>query len=334
METVEAVAPVAAATRDSDDRVWRTAVTALGNRAARQPEALQALLRVLDARESARRQACVAALTGLTSEGPVLPALAKALKDPDTATQLAVRNAVEAPAVLPRLAKQGRNGAVLLGALLKHGSVFLRPRFLGLLKDMKAEAEPAVPEVSELLKDADSQVRSAAIGTLQAIGSGARGAARDLALVAKQDAAEALRQEAVRALEAMGREVAPEVAVVAGEGRDSKTRKQALGVLKTLGPEARAAVPLLVNVFQDPDQEVAAEAVRVVVRVGPAAVPTLTEKLADRFPIIRLGCVQALALIGPEAAAAVPVLKKRLKVEPLARIRTDIRFALKAIEKK
>jgi HEAT repeat protein len=68
--------------------------------------------------------------------------------------------------------------------------------------------------------------------------------------------------------------------------RDPRIRREAVGVLVRMGPDGKDAVPDLIALLNDDDEE--------------------TRKLAAR----------ALGRIGPEAAAAIPALKKMLLEPP------------------
>ena len=96
--------------------------------------------------------------------------------------------------------------------------------------------------------------------------------------------------------------------------------QQALGVYAQLGPRARTAVPTLVDAFES-DAFISAgfggwmlhQSVPYVLgKVGAAAVPPLIAALEHPNPQVRGHAAEALGLIGPDAAPAVPELMKCL----------------------
>ena len=89
----------------------------------------------------------------------------------------------------------------------------------------------------------------------------------------------------------------------------SQTAEDALG---RIGP---AAVPQLSQMLQDQDPAVRQMAARILARIGPdavKAVPDLIELLQDRHPQVQRAAARALGQIGPEAAAAAPALLRLL----------------------
>ncbi len=88
--------------------------------------------------------------------------------------------------------------------------------------------------------------------------------------------------------------------------------------LGKIGPEA---VPRLSDLLQDRDPEVRQVAARILARIGPdaaAAVPDLIELLQDPHPQVRRAAVRALGQIGPQAGAAVPALLQLLDTDSAA----------------
>jgi HEAT repeat protein len=128
------------------------------------------------------------------------------------------------------------------------------------------------------------------------------------------------RCRALRALAALGphaAEAVPEI-IPCLEDRDLLLREPAAEALGAIGPAAEVAVPVLQRLMlghMGRGDWAHIEATRALGKIAsPAAVEALVEGVADSHPE---GCgataVEALALIGPEAVRAVPVLLQRLQ---------------------
>jgi HEAT repeat protein len=165
-----------------------------------------------------------------------------------------------------------------------------RARVVLALRDLGAEAAPAVPVLIDQLGDESDEHRQEAADTLVAIGQPAVGPlSRALA-----DADPTCRTIAARAL---------------GE----------------IGAAAKKAAPALVEALTDPVPEArlaAAEALWLVDQ-DAAGVPVLAEGLAAKDIPTRQLCARLLAHIGPSARAAVPALIKSLGDESHLDVATD-----------
>ena len=110
--------------------------------------------------------------------------------------------------------------------------------------------EPAVPGLTEMLKDPDPRVRGLAASTFWGMGGKARAAAPALG--------EALSDP------------------------DPSFRTQAAMALENMGPDAKDAVPALITALSDPDRGVRQASVKALGRIGPAAkaaIPALSRAL-------------------------------------------------------
>lgn len=110
--------------------------------------------------------------------------------------------------------------------------------------------EPAVPGLTEMLKDPDPRVRGLAASTFWGMGGKARSAVPALA--------EALADP------------------------DASFRTQVAMALENMGPDAKDAVPALIKALADPDRGVRQASVKALGRIGPAAkaaVPALSRAL-------------------------------------------------------
>jgi HEAT repeat protein len=104
---------------------------------------------------------------------------------------------------------------------------------------------------------------------------------------------------------------------------DHRTRERALAVLSAIGSDAAAAVPDLVEIIQDDDDNLLENAVAALDAIGPAAapaVPRLIEIATADLANARGRSIVCLGSIGPAAAPAVPllvdVLLRRVPIDP------------------
>jgi HEAT repeat protein len=154
-------------------------------------------------------------------------------------------------------------------------------------------------------------------GTLMALmlacGSSVRQARRDL-----DSPNPSVRMAALRILAKAGdMQCVPDVVVLLGDAGPD-VRKQAARTLGKIGDE-RAISPLADLYETEPDDDVAAAAVRALVRIGRASVETLIGLAGSRRPSIRRGAILALGKL--RASTAVDVAIWRLKdVDPSVRI--------------
>jgi HEAT repeat protein len=158
-----------------------------------------------------------------------------------------------------------------------------------MLLSEQVEQESA-PGLAKLLSDPDDSVRSAAISTLEKMGSDAKAAIPGLTL--------ALRHPKPP-LDPIG---------------DLGFKALAARLLGEMGPEANGAVPDLLRLTADPDRAIRTEAAMALWRIkrDTNGLPLLVEALA-RAPLFESQQIlSALGQMGPAADAAVPVILKKL----------------------
>ena len=92
---------------------------------------------------------------------------------------------------------------------------------------------------------------------------------------------------------------------------DPGTRYLAAKALGQIGDEAEAALPTLLNALRDHDMFLRAGITGALIKIGPPAVPGLTNALFDPSSAVKRAACKALGKIGSERA--VPALKFSLR---------------------
>ena len=185
----------------------------------------------------------------------------------------------------------------VLRELVKAGQPFERIQAAQLL----AQADPdrrdeAVAALREMMKD--RQTRQAAVSALAGMGP-------DHAAVAVPVLREMLRES------------------------DIGARMQAVNALGQFGPAAKDAIPELAELLTD--RQFGFTAAQALGRIGSDAVPSLVKALESGDQQTQRAAVQALSQIGPDAAAAVPVLLKMLTAPDRSGSRVMVQSALRRI---
>lgn len=201
----------------------------------------------------------------------------------------------------------------------------------------------AAPSLVTLLKDGAPDVRTRAAAALGNIAAAARYALpairKALDDVARSDADEAVRSEAVRALLKAGPEPSTEVAgfIDALHSEIDLVRFHAAVILSHAGPAGEAAIPALIHASLWDDEE----AVRVAAAMAlwkleanaVLAVDVLVKALDDSNELLCWIAAEYLGQIGPAAAEAVPALQRILNRDfKLPIIKAAVMLALQRIQ--
>jgi hypothetical protein len=99
---------------------------------------------------------------------------------------------------------------------------------------------------------------------------------------------------------------APDIASLQALLQDEATRLDALSALDRMGGEALPAVPRLIELLRDEDQQVVTKVLKTLQAIGPPAreaEPVLVELASDQDYLIRLNARAALKVVSPAAAA-------------------------------
>src|SRR5438128_5082049 len=111
------------------------------------------------------------------------------------------------------------------------------------------------------------------------------------------------------------------------ESKDSAVRYDAITELAEYGSRAKAAVPALVRILQEPNEELRVATALTLGKIGKAAVAPVTELLSHPDTDIRFYGLWALGNIGPEARAATAKVLRGLGDKD-ANIRRKAAYAL------
>jgi HEAT repeat protein len=257
------------------------------------PDAAVAVPDLIAALEDKNKWVRSAAAHALGEIGPkaraAVPALIKGLNDPEENVQLGcvigLRGAAQdSPEIMPVYQK-----------LLSEKDANTRSWIALALGGMRVEQETAINTLVGLLQDENGNVRGSAVGALGRIGPAAAAAVPQLLRL--------LEQEEQRA-------VVPDSEIVSW---------RILEALERMGPAARAAVPMLTNQINSTNAMISAYAARTLWAIEPhnsLTIPCFMEKLTPGGGHLDTSAqywsLLALAKIGPEARAALPLVRKLL----------------------
>jgi HEAT repeat protein len=245
-------------------------------------------------------------------ESPVSPRVAeliKQLKDPDWDTRM------EAAAALGALRGEARAAIPDLLEALKDPVPAVRMKAIDAFMFMRTDAAEAAPRIVPFLADPDELVRVSAVVALPRV-TPDRASTVPLLKSALADKAWPVRREAAIGLIQLGEELAAAVPVLREGLNDPipSKRLEAIGVLAKVGsPEQRKSMTAIAaGYLKDPDPETRVEAIRQLSALGSAAVPPLIGvlKAEDEAHEVQLAAVRGLGRIGPDAEAALPLLRE------------------------
>ena len=202
--------------------------------------------------------------------------------------------------------------AELIGRLADNDTMVRRTAVLGL----EAIGKPAVPALSEALRDENWHKRRLAAESLGKIGPAAADAVPALAMIFNDENAQ-VRQSAAEALGRIGRDTpaAVDALRIALDDGVVNVRRSAAQALVRVGP---LAIPMMVNALDDKDTDVrqlAAEGLGRMGSIGQAGLPGLVRLLGDIYADVRRAAGESLERIGP---LAIPALEAAIHKKEVA----------------
>ncbi|MCY3018890.1 MAG: HEAT repeat domain-containing protein [Planctomycetota bacterium] len=273
-------------------------------------------IQLLRDRDYSVRRAAIAGLKALDIDPT--PHLLPLLKEKDSLLRTQIVEELRAPAGLPALiaALKDEEPSVRLHAVLAIGRI-------------GADAAPAVGALRETLREQRAGgivLGPSAATSLGQIGPPAKAALPDLQpLAASTDPS--TRASAAMAIWRIGGDPGTALPVLkellqkpaAGSGGDSSAALSALHAVSEIGAAAKEAIPLVGEVLTGPahadvrSMDIRVVAVQTMGKMGPGAVPYLTQGLSDKSEVVVRLCAEALAQIGAGASTAAPQLLALLK---------------------
>ena len=281
--------------------------------------AVPALIAALKHREKAVRDSARHALGRI---GPrAVPALIDALKSPSEGVSVLAAEALAAVLPRPKEAVPALRDALQRDR--SHAAVYART-----LGEIGPPARAAIKELNGLLPDAAARVEAAV--ALIRIDPEQTDKPMSVLLSEVKAAEEKRARTAIDALGRLGPAAQPAVSALAARLKDRELTETVLAALRAIGPEARDAVPALLALLREPGRDVALPAAEVLVRIGPAAIPSVTGLLQDPNVVFRRFAVTLLAEFGPAAREALPALLRVLE-DPDTLVRAGAAHVMEAI---
>lgn len=286
-------------------------------------EATPGLAKVITNPAAKCRREALEALVSLDAEPEIATmAFSACLKDPDLALRqeaLGFLGKLDLdPSILPllvaclndrhlnsgalegiaRLGDQAQSAVPAIIPLLSHGDEYVRSAAATALGEIGPEARSALPTLAGLLSDPKC-AREAAVA-LRKIGPEGKEVAEALAGALRSEE-HGVAEEAAAALARMGPEGARRLAEAIG------VQLGIPGILAGMGEDAAGVALVFARRMDDDPLGSPVDARRALLRIGPAAVPTLVDALRSEDPRDRAAAargIRELALDLPEAQAA------------------------------
>jgi HEAT repeat protein len=324
---------------DKEVSVRQSAANALGMMGSFAKETVgPALIEALKDTDKEVRLAAAEGLGGMEVAASDIPELVKALKHQDMEVRMFAARALgnlgpQARAVVTDLIEASKTGdaqvsgaaivalgrigtdaksavPTIIDALNKKETRSLAIVALG---KIGPDAKAAVPELAKNLKT--KEVQSLVIEALGNIGPQAKSAVPDLADLLKE-ADKEIKPSILNTLARMGPDAKPAVAAIGSclSTDDKETSLQGLAALGALGSDAKDAVGDIITLFLDedlrPDNKLRLQAVRTLGKIGKPAVPKLIQNLSSPNRYMKVGVLEALGEIGPDAKEAMKSIQR------------------------
>jgi HEAT repeat protein len=357
------------ALKDKEPKVRSSAAESLGSFSAEAKQTIPVLLESIGDKNLEVRRAAILAL-GRLGKGneKVEEAIGKYVDDPDRPTKVdaivAMANLGKVddsaiPTIMEALASKeeatAKSGARVLGNLgtknpdkvlpvlmeaLEKGKDPLPRNAVRVLRQMRARAVPALPQISELYDKVDQSTRVEITEAILAIDTKGDYAIPTM-IKALNSPQSKERREALIGLLRFRNKTELFLDPLIGRLKDKDPENQLLvvGILRGLGPQAKKAVPNLIELTAEsntnlPLRNAAIGALSSFTPPTPEMLQTLDKLIKDKDMRVRLATVGALRRIGylyPDKAT--PLLKSGLEVAPDEQTKKAITSALERLNR-
>jgi HEAT repeat protein len=324
-----AVPALADAVKSSDERVWYSAVVALGKIGPDAADAVPTLVESLGSDNQSLRVLVIGALVKIDPGNADLrvhlseavPTFVEVLKNGDGSIR------TWAALCLGQIGPDARDAVPSLCAALRDPDPFVTARVAESLGRIGPHARDAVPQLIEAYRAGDPEVNAAVTAALVKIGSAAVGPLVD----ALKSPNEGERRGAAAALGQLGQPAVLGL-IPALKDPDADCRWAAAAVLQGMGAKAGTARAALRECLKDPEPAVRLAALQALDTIDPAGLPTLQAGLSalkDGDREVSRAARQSLLEKKP-GRNAVPILTDALK-DPDAGVRAAVGALLRKV---
>jgi HEAT repeat protein/beta-lactamase regulating signal transducer with metallopeptidase domain len=298
---------------ETQDAQRSETISSLGSLGALAHSATPTLIETMNHPVARMRIAAAEALARIEPEAELaIPALLAGLNDEDQ------RVRAHSATALGALGPEAKSSVPALTQMLTDEHPSVQTEAAKALGKIGGDAAGVVPELIKLLKQDDWRTRKEAIIALETFGPASRGAVPALMEAFKDDDRNDWAGETLVAIGSEAEKAVPELIEML-RGKAGQPYHGALRPAEILGSIGAAAVPPLLEMLNDPERSVRIAAAQALELAGPAAadaIPTLVKLLRSQEPTVELTRDQgvgyyakALGKIGPPA---LPVLSEML----------------------
>lgn len=299
-EATDAVPDLVALLRDPQGELQGDALDALASIGLRAVPALAGALK--QEQDPALRKQTILALGRVGK--PAVPLLADVLNDKDPSVRL---HAVTS------LGRIGRTAVPTIALAFRDQDRDVRLEAARVLGTMN-QADAVVVEVLTIgLRDPAAPVRNQATLSLQALRPDANAALKALTPLLEDKTLD-IRLAAIRFLGELGPPAVPKLVSLLKDAEPAVWREASSTLEKLPAPE-KVLFPALLPLLTDERVTARQNAVNILWRCGPQAVPHLLEALKDKAPTVRLAAVRSLDKVTADSKVVFPALVQALEDE-------------------
>lgn len=189
---------------------------------------------------------------------------------------------------------------------------------------------PALPKLKPMLDDADEDAALRAAEVIAKMGPAGVPVMVDLVKGGYTDSWRRMLT-GLHGMTPQGRAVAVPELVGLLQDPDNEVRERAGMAMRQMGPDAQAAAPFLVQTLvRDPRMRGMAQSV--LIHLGPQIVPILIESLKDPNPDVRQEVIKTLAALDKrQTSVALEVISKLCERDPEQKVRSEAWSALRRV---